>query len=71
MGEQGDLRDVKGPFIHGTSGHLALVIEYEGEEWTGKISLNDTVLLQELFGKLATASTMGMPLQEVGDIELD
>jgi hypothetical protein len=71
VGEQGDLKDVKGPFIHRPSGHLARVIDYEGEEWTGQISLNDTMLLQELFSKLASANTVGMSLQEVGNIDLD
>ena len=71
QGEQGELKEVKGPFIHGPSGHLALVIEYQGDEWTAQISLNDKVLLQALFSKLVTASNVGMSLQEVGDIDLD
>jgi len=70
-GEQGELKEVKGPFIHGPSGHVALVIEYEGEKWHGQIGLDDTVLLQKLHRALAVASTKSMPLRDVGDIDLD
>lgn len=71
MAEQGVLKDVKGPYTHGPWGHLALVIEYEGQEYTGQIGLDDVAFVQALFDKLKIACPDEMSLQDVGSIDLD
>ncbi|MHB8655721.1 MAG: hypothetical protein ACYDA9_17795 [Terriglobia bacterium] len=67
-GEQGVLKKVE-PYHHASSGHLTLFIKYEGEEHDAKISLNDIAFLRVLCNKLTEC--VGMPLPEIGSIELD
>lgn len=68
IGEQGVLKEVR-KYSHPTSGsgHLALLITCEEEEYCGQIDLNDRDLLQALFNKLKEC--VEMPLQKIGDLD--
>jgi hypothetical protein len=69
IGEQGVLKEVKGPWIHGPSGHLTLFIKYKREEYYGQIHLADVIFLQALFETLREC--VRMQVHDIGSIDLN
>ena len=67
QGEQGTLKEVR-RYWHGSSGHLALIVRYEGESYHGQVELEDEFFCQNLLNALATC--IGRSIQDIGNINL-